>query len=100
MPHRLTICAFNAPEGESRQTGLPEVVESRLRDRRAQWIHMGGMDMRQVRKDCATLNIYPRICYHIYKQKLAVSDALLPTRRTSTKWTAYGAQRLPIQTYL
>ena len=31
------------------QTGLPDVVESRLRDRRAQWIHMGGMDMRQVR---------------------------------------------------
>ena len=49
MPERLTLCAFNAADAESKQTGLPDVVESRLRDRRAQWIHMGGMDMRQVR---------------------------------------------------
>jgi DNA replication protein DnaC len=52
MPELLTICAFNAESAgsaELMQTGLPAVVESRLRDRRAQWIHMGGMDMRQVR---------------------------------------------------
>ncbi len=52
MGDLLTICAFNADvagTGEFMQTGLPDVVESRLRDRRAQWIHMGGMDMRQVR---------------------------------------------------
>jgi DNA replication protein DnaC len=49
MPHLLTICAFNADTAEFMRTGLPDVVESRLRDRRAQWINMGGMDMRQVR---------------------------------------------------
>jgi DNA replication protein DnaC len=49
MPELLTICAFNADDAEFMQTGLPDVVESRLRDRRAQWINMGGMDMRQVR---------------------------------------------------
>ena len=58
MPHLLTLCAFNAGSGDSGgsggsadrlPTGLPDVVESRLRDRRAHWIHMGGMDMRQVR---------------------------------------------------
>lgn len=49
MGELLTICAFNAGGAELMQTGLPAVVESRLRDRRAQWIHMGGMDMRQVR---------------------------------------------------
>ena len=52
MGELLTICAFNAGGAggaELMQTGLPDVVESRLRDRRAQWIHMGGMDMRQVR---------------------------------------------------
>ena len=48
MGELLTICAFNAGAAEPMQTGLPHVVESRLRDRRAQWIHMGGMDMRQV----------------------------------------------------
>ena len=52
LGERLTICAFNAGAAGGAalmQTGLPDVVESRLRDRRAQWIHMGGMDMRQVR---------------------------------------------------
>ena len=49
MPQLLTICAFNGSDEEPMQSGLPDVVESRLRDRRAQWIHMGGMDMRQVR---------------------------------------------------
>ena len=52
MGDLLTLCAFNAPSAdraEPLQTGLPHVVESRLRDRRAQWIHMGGMDMRRVR---------------------------------------------------
>ncbi len=49
MPDLLTICAFNADKAEFMKTGLPDVVESRLRDRRAQFINMGGMDMRQVR---------------------------------------------------
>ena len=52
MGEQLTLCAFNAPGADRAgrlQTGLPDVVESRLRDRRAQWIHVGGMDMRQVR---------------------------------------------------
>jgi hypothetical protein len=42
IPHLLTICAFSGND-EPMQSGLPGVVESRLRDRWAQWIHMGGM---------------------------------------------------------
>jgi DNA replication protein DnaC len=49
MPDLLTIVAFNADKVEFMKSGLPDVVESRLRDRRAQWINMGGMDMRQIR---------------------------------------------------
>ena len=51
MRDLLTICAFNANEdpGEGR-SGMPGVVESRLRDVRAQWINVGGRDMRQVRR--------------------------------------------------
>ena len=47
----LTICAFNASEEpEEGNSGLPGVVESRLRDVRAQWINVGGKDMRRVRR--------------------------------------------------
>jgi DNA replication protein DnaC len=47
----LTICAFNASEEpEEGSIGLPGVVESRLRDVRAQWINVGGKDMRRVRR--------------------------------------------------
>ncbi len=47
----LTICAFNAAdEPEEGRSGLPGVVESRLRDVRAQWINVGGRDMRKVRR--------------------------------------------------
>jgi DNA replication protein DnaC len=51
MRDLLTICAFNAAdEPEEGNCGLPGVVESRLRDVRAQWINVGGRDMRQVRR--------------------------------------------------
>lgn len=51
MRDLLTICAFNAAEEpEEGSSGLPGVVESRLRDVRAQWINVGGLDMRQVRR--------------------------------------------------
>lgn len=50
MSELLTICAFNAEHAEYMRTGLPGVVESRLRDFRAQWINVGGRDMRQVRR--------------------------------------------------
>ena len=59
MRDLLTICAFNASEepeeGRSGLPGvveirLPGVVESRLRDVRAQWINVGGRDMRRVRR--------------------------------------------------
>lgn len=45
----LTICAFNAETADDMQTDLPGVIESRLRDRQAQWIPMGGVDMRRIR---------------------------------------------------
>lgn len=45
----LTICAFNAETAEDMRTDLSGVIESRLRDRQAQWIPMGGVDMRRVR---------------------------------------------------
>jgi hypothetical protein len=51
MRDLLTICAFNAAEEpEEGSSGLPGVVESRLRDVRAQWINVGGKDMRQIRR--------------------------------------------------
>lgn len=51
MRDLLTICAFNASlEPEEGSSGLPGVVESRLRDRRAEWINVGGQDMRKVRR--------------------------------------------------
>lgn len=46
MGETLTLCAFNA-DGDSK-TNLPGVVESRLRDRRATWVEIGGVDMRRV----------------------------------------------------
>lgn len=49
MRETITLCAFNAAEDAEGRTGLPDVVESRLRDRRAGWIGVGGMDMRRVR---------------------------------------------------
>lgn len=45
----LTVVAFNAETAEDMRTGLPGVIESRLRDRQAQWIPMGGVDMRRIR---------------------------------------------------
>lgn len=49
MRDLLTICAFNAVEAPEGRCGLPGVVESRLRDRRAHWINIGGRDMRKIR---------------------------------------------------
>jgi DNA replication protein DnaC len=46
----LTVCAFNASDEPAEgRSGLPGVVESRLRDVRAAWINIGGRDMRKVR---------------------------------------------------
>jgi DNA replication protein DnaC len=51
MRDLLTICAFNATEEPLEgRTGLPGVVESRLRDVRATWLNIGGRDMRQVHR--------------------------------------------------
>lgn len=49
MGQTITLCAFNADDDERVGANLPGVVESRLRDRRAAWVGIGGtIDMRRV----------------------------------------------------
>lgn len=51
MGDKLTLCALNGERGETPDqvlSGLPGVVESRLSDRRAKLIAIGGVDMRRV----------------------------------------------------
>jgi DNA replication protein DnaC len=49
MGQVLTVCAFNPePDDHGQQIAFPGVIESRLRDRRAAWVEIKGVDMRRV----------------------------------------------------
>ena len=81
MPHLLTICAFNAGvaggagTGEWMQTGLPDVVESRLRDRRRSGSTWGAWTCAR----CAARNEHPRLSFRQESQATARSNC--PYRR-------------------